>query len=294
MGIIRITIEEINRRKPSKSRLVAIDFAPSAPIRDNVFRTMVNAICLCGNRVVLRANAIISGHSCSCGCYFKEQVAVRFVRYAHVPHHLRKVYASMLQRCYNPKDRGYKNYGAKGVRVCEEWIKDKGLFFNWALDNGWEKGLQVDKDIIGDGFLYSPTTCSIVTIQDNLAAKKSSAPKLYKYKNQILTLPKICLLENVNHHFVYNKMKIGNASLSEAIKRGKFIKNKERRDYSAKGSNSKNCRPVIQREMNGDFVKKWDYLRKVAEGGFSPVCVCKVCKGKNKHHKNFKWEYAIN
>ena len=65
----------------------------------------------------------------------------------------------MMRRCYNPNYSHYKYYGGRGVSVCEEWKNSYQSFLDWSLENGWQKGLQLDKDIKGNGKLYSPLTC---------------------------------------------------------------------------------------------------------------------------------------
>ncbi len=79
---------------------------------------------------------------------------------------------NMCHRCYYPKHESYKNYGAKGVVVCEEWKTNYHSFLDWSLANGWKPGLQLDKDIKGTGYLYSPETCLWVTRQQNRNAQK--------------------------------------------------------------------------------------------------------------------------
>lgn len=72
----------------------------------------------------------------------------------------------MRQRCENKNIKCYRNYGARGVTVCKEW-GDFSIFYDWAMSNGWEQGLHVDKDKIGNGLLYSPETCCIITQAEN-------------------------------------------------------------------------------------------------------------------------------
>ena len=57
---------------------------------------------------------------------------------------LYQVWGSMLQRCENKSNRKYKDYENKGIYVCEEWHNSVN-FMNWALTNGYEIGLQIDK-----------------------------------------------------------------------------------------------------------------------------------------------------
>ncbi len=73
------------------------------------------------------------------------------------------VWSNMKARCDNPNLPNYKNYGAKGVSYCDEW-KTYLPFKEWALANGYEKGLTIDKDIGSRELnispaMYSPETC---------------------------------------------------------------------------------------------------------------------------------------
>ena len=92
---------------------------------------------------------------------------------------LHKRWKSMLSRCHNPKDSQYKNYGAKGVQVCQEWRDSFLLFEEWAYNNGYKKELELDKDIMCRklGFIpyrYSPITCIWVTRSENQKNKMDS------------------------------------------------------------------------------------------------------------------------
>lgn len=66
------------------------------------------------------------------------------------------IHYEMMKRCYNEKSIMYRNYGAVGIKVCEEW-KNRENFKVWAINNGYIKGLRLQrKDTTKD---YTPDNC---------------------------------------------------------------------------------------------------------------------------------------
>lgn len=72
---------------------------------------------------------------------------------------------AMKQRCQNPKCHAYHNYGERGINICEDWQQFEP-FCKWALENGYEKGLDLDR--IDNDSDYDPTNCRWTTRQDNI------------------------------------------------------------------------------------------------------------------------------
>lgn len=128
--------------------------------------------CKCGNRILVRATHLQSGVSKSCGCLMSEETSKRchINKYGtkHNLHGTRLYYSwsNMIQRCTNPNNRYYAEYGARGIKVCEEW-KNASNFINWALSNGYNDTLTIDRiDFNGD---YCPENCRWVglKVQEN-------------------------------------------------------------------------------------------------------------------------------
>ncbi len=68
-----------------------------------------------------------------------------------------RIYTNMCTRCYNSNATHYKNYGGRGIKVCDEWLTDKVLFFEWAKSNGYNETLTLDRiDVNGN---YEPSNC---------------------------------------------------------------------------------------------------------------------------------------
>ncbi len=70
---------------------------------------------------------------------------------------LRRIWQGMNRRCYSPKEQGYKNYGGRGIKICDEWKDHPDNFIEWALSNGYNDDLSIDRiDVNGN---YEPSNC---------------------------------------------------------------------------------------------------------------------------------------
>ena len=70
---------------------------------------------------------------------------------------LYNIWYNMKRRCNNERAKDFKNYGAKGIKVCEEWEKDFITFYNWAMTTGYDKTLTLDR--IDNKENYCPENC---------------------------------------------------------------------------------------------------------------------------------------
>ena len=108
---------------------------------------------------------------CSRKCYFE---------YRHKNQHsydnLYQRYVDMKSRCYNPNNCNYKHYGARGIKVCDEWLGEDGYknFKKWSLENGYKKELSLDK--IDNNGNYSPNNCRWTTKRIQNINKRPGTP----------------------------------------------------------------------------------------------------------------------
>jgi len=126
--------------------------------------------CSCGGEIILPTYRITGADpTVSCGCRRKETMAAN--RFSSVKHDLLRlqpnlysIHQSMHQRCKNPKSQRWKYYGAKGIKVCDLWDSVE-VFVEWALSNGYEVGLSIDR--LDSSKDYSPENCQWVTVSEN-------------------------------------------------------------------------------------------------------------------------------
>ena len=129
--------------------------------------------CDCGKIKSVILFKLISQSTKSCGCWNRDKM----IKHGIEKHPLYKVWKQMIGRCYNTSFISYPNYGGNGVKVCDEWRNDIMSFYNWAVNNGWEKGLELDKDKLSpnrQGFLYCPEYCCFLTRKENTHYRKTS------------------------------------------------------------------------------------------------------------------------
>lgn len=136
-------------------------------------------LCECGQRTIVRADSLISGHTKACGCLRKDQLITHGRCYT--PEH--KIWRDMKQRCYNPKEPAYKDYGARGITVCVRWHNSYLAFLE---DMGSRpKGLTLErKDNDGN---YEPSNCKWETRSENNRNKRTNHIIEYGGKKQCVT-----------------------------------------------------------------------------------------------------------
>lgn len=159
--------------------------------------------CDCGNKIVVEKSKIISGHTKSCGCARKEFNEGQFQKKYDIDiknEPLYDIWSSMKRRCSNKR---YKNYFGRGIKVCEEWIKSFMSFYKWSLENGYKKGLSIDR--IDNNGNYEPCNCRWATNKQQQRNKRNNhIIEVYGISGPV---SEICEKYNVNRNIVFYRLR---------------------------------------------------------------------------------------
>ncbi|HZK38338.1 MAG TPA: hypothetical protein VFC98_05545 [Clostridia bacterium] len=155
--------------------------------------------CDCGNITVVIGSKLRTGHTKSCGCLRTNNIAQ-----GHSKERIYRIWKGMHQRCYNQKDDKYRWYGAKGILICPEWHKFIP-FRKWALNNGYEKGLTIDRKNPNGN--YEPANCRWQTQKQQMNNVSSNKNLLHKGKNY--TQSEFAEKFNLKYHTVVNRLRLG-------------------------------------------------------------------------------------
>lgn len=203
-------------------------------VREAGKKPKYRCICDCGGEITTQYTNLYIGKVKSCGCLLRENKAKiargeikipHYIKHGLYGHRLNRIWNSMKTRCNYTKSANYKNYGGRGIKVCEEWC-NKGMgfinFYNWAIANGYEehvreygeKNTTIDRiDVNGN---YEPSNCKWSTLLEQAKNKRpitTQRRKGYHFhkKNPMISTEQLLVLK---------KLHLGQNTIREMIKAG--------------------------------------------------------------------------
>jgi hypothetical protein len=129
--------------------------------------------CECGQIKSICGHDLTTGYTKSCGCLRIENGHNLLTKHGESRTRLYYIHQSMKQRCNDKNHHAYKDYGGRGIIVCDEWL-DFPAFHNWAIENGYRENMGLSIDRINVNGNYCPQNCRWAMIDTQSNNKRSN------------------------------------------------------------------------------------------------------------------------
>lgn len=160
--------------------------------------------CDCGQKTMVDAGKLRSGHTQSCGCLLNERRVESHTTHGHAKQGARSaeygIWVSMRQRCNSESSSSYGRYGARGVKVCSRW----GSFSVFLEDMGPRPSALHSIERINVNGDYEPSNCK--WIESRLQARNRRESVIVNYRNSQTQLSGLCESKGLNYHAVWQRL----------------------------------------------------------------------------------------
>lgn len=164
--------------------------------------------CDCEKEIIVIGGHLKSGNTKSCGCLQKEKVT----KHGHYKDEIYRAWQDMKDRCTNPNNKHYRDYGGRGITVCKEWMDSPENFIK-DMGEKWRPGLTIERTRNWEGYYLG--NCKWVTIQQQQRNKRNNLYVPYKGKNRLLI--ELCEEHNMPRGVVWNRIYKLGWSIEEAL-----------------------------------------------------------------------------
>lgn len=169
--------------------------------------------CDCGNETIVRSDNLINGHTESCGCLRERTSRKLLTTHGLSETRIYKIYKGMKARTTNENATEYKNYGGRGIKVCDEWINDFKAFYDWSINNGYKDGLTIDRiDVNGN---YEPSNCRWATIKEQ--ANNRTNNHFITYNGETHTMKQWSEKLNIDYKRLWSRINRYHWSIERAL-----------------------------------------------------------------------------
>ena len=162
-------------------------------------------ICDCGNVVHKSGELLRRGFIKSCGCLYEEVSKQGNPKHNKSNTRIYRIWSEMKRRCLNPNDARYRNYGGRGIKVCNEWLHDFQAFYDWAMSHGYTDNLTIDR-IDNDGN-YEPSNCRWTTYKQQ--ANNTSNNHFLTYNGETHTISEWSMITGIKSQTISNRIRRG-------------------------------------------------------------------------------------
>ena len=175
--------------------------------KDRHYHRYYKCVCDCGNETVVNESNLKRGLSKSCGCgiikalIHRNKYAPRKDHHKYKDYSLYRVWSGIKKRCFSKTEPAYPDYGGRGITVCNEWKNDYEKFLQWSLENGYKKGLTIDR--IDNNGNYCPENCRSADLFIQANNKRNNI--IITYKGITDTLPNWARKLKISANLLYSR-----------------------------------------------------------------------------------------
>ena len=180
--------------------------------------------CDCGNTKLVASTHLRCGSVRSCGCLKEELRGKNFKKHGGSRTRLYRIWKQIHTRCNNPNSINYKDYGGRGINLCEEWKNDFSSFLDWSTSNGYAENLTIDR-IDNDGN-YCPENCRWVTNKKQQNNKRSTV--FIEYDGQKHSLSEWAEIIGVTRNALWKRLFVEGWSIERALTTPLTVRNKKK------------------------------------------------------------------
>lgn len=177
--------------------------------------TKWNCLCECGKSFVSESYTIKTGKVKSCGCYRVDETTARKTNHGYRHHPLYDIWCHIKDRCLNPNNPAYHNFGGRGINICKEWTADVKCFVEWGIGNNWAKGLDIDRKDNDKG--YSPDNCRIVTRSVNSYNRRTNV--IVQYNGRSYNTKELEEISGISANRILRRIRDYKWSVEDAVTR---------------------------------------------------------------------------
>jgi len=157
--------------------------------------------CQCKDKTIkkVKKKLLKNGHVKSCGCLPTGNGGTHHLSNTR----LYNIWTKMKQRCYNKNNKDYIHYGNRSIIVCDEWRNDFVIFYNWAILNGYEKTLTIERLNVNEN--YEPLNCT--WIPNEKQADNKTTTNFVIYNNEKFNVTQLANKLNKNRNQIYKMLR---------------------------------------------------------------------------------------
>jgi hypothetical protein len=188
---------------------------PDMVFADGKSRRACRFRCKCGKEFISLLHSVTRGKTEGCGCIRLERIHESLSKHNDTHSKEYNIWSKIKARCYKPSIKEYRNYGARGIKMCDRW---RNSYANFLADMGRCPSPKHSIDRINNDGDYEPSNCRWATKRQQSVNRRNN---LYiNYNGEVKTLVEWCEHFKIHYKMAHERLRYKNMSFEDVIKKG--------------------------------------------------------------------------